>query len=85
MLTALQERRQRLLRHLLELARTGHERPVLTGVTKSYEAAVEAEVGYALYWVWHGLAQNPTAAPEEADVHFGAYAPFATTFDGGLA
>ena len=84
-LAALRERRQRLLRHLLHMARTGHELAVLAGVTKSYEAAIEAEVGYALLWAWHWLAQNPSASAEEAELHLGPYAPLAAAFTSVLA
>jgi hypothetical protein len=87
-LTALAERRQRLLRHLLDLARTGHDLSVLTGVTKSYEAAAEAEVACAVHWVWHWLAQNMPTAPAKlkhassagSEEELGFYAPLATAF-----
>jgi hypothetical protein len=72
------ERRQRLLRHLLELAHTNHALPILKGVTRSYEGAIEAEIEFALHWVWNWLLQNPTATPAEMETNLGAYAQLAT-------
>jgi hypothetical protein len=80
MLTALIERRQRLLHRLLEMTRSGHELLVLAGIKKSYETAVEAEIECALHWTWHWLAQNPSATPADVGEQLAPYAPIAAVF-----
>lgn len=79
-LIALVERRRRLLRHLLEMTRSGHAPLILAGIKKSYETAVEAEIECALHLTWHWLVQNPSATPADVGEQLAPYAPIATVF-----